>query len=180
MKVCVPFLILMTPEISIHEIAVMLKMQPHPEGGYFKETYRSELVISHEALTPHFPAARNICTAIYFLIGAGEFSAFHRIRSDEIWHFYAGDPLHVHEIKQDGTYRIIQLGHHFEKGEEPQAVVAAHSWFASECAIANGWSLVGCTVAPGFDFEDFELANKEELIRSYPQHATLIARLCKS
>lgn len=160
------------------EVASLLQLSPHPEGGYFKESYRSELLLPGNSV-PGFPSDRHCSTGIYFLIGGEQFSAFHRIRSDELWHFYAGQPLHVHVIAPDGTYSLLRVGNDFAAGYTPQAVVAAGSWFASESAATAGWSLVGCTVAPGFDFADFELAAGEALSRQFPQHAKLIRRLCR-
>lgn len=163
---------------SIEEVAAMLQLQPHPEGGFYQETYRSELVIPGGSLAA-FPHARHCSTGIYFLIGGAQFSAFHRIRSDELWHFYAGSPLHVHEIGEGGTYTLHRVGIDLANGYRPQAVVPAGSWFASECAMQNGWSLVGCTVSPGFDFADFELATRQSLSTQFPQHSALISRLCR-
>lgn len=165
--------------MDITTVARQLNMQPHPEGGFFRETYRSDLLLAQTALPETFPGDRNASTAIYFLIGGNNFSAFHRIASDELWHYYAGSPLHVHEILPDGTYHLLKIGFDLMNGYEPQATVKAGSWFASECASSDSWSLVGCTVAPGFDFADFELANKEQLATAYPQHSTLIRRLCR-
>lgn len=164
---------------KMDEIATSLNLKPHPEGGYFRETYRSVDVIDKNCLPSGFSSARNLSTAIYFLIGLGNFSAFHRILSDEMWHFYVGEPLHIHEIKPDGTYKLIKLGLNFSDGYEPQAIVPAHSWFASECATPKGWSLVGCTVSPGFDFTDFELAERKRLISKFPEQEQLITRLTR-
>jgi predicted cupin superfamily sugar epimerase len=166
---------------TIHEVAQLLSMQPHPEGGYYKETYRSELQLLQPALPDCFGGKRNVSTAIYFLIGSKMFSAFHKIKSDELWHFYAGSPLHVHELNTEGNYHLIKLGLDVSDGYFPQAQVKAGVWFASECAVdnENAWSLVGCTVAPGFDFNDFVLADKAQLANEYPQHHLLIERLCR-
>lgn len=165
-------------ELSMSEVAGLLELSQHPEGGYFKEVYRSALVLPGNTVAG-FPSDRHVSTSIYFLIGGQQFSAFHRIRSDELWHFYAGQPLHVHVIAPDGAYSLLRVGNDFAAGYKPQAVVAAGSWFASESATPDGWSLVGCTVAPGFDFADFELAAGEALSRQFPQHAELIRRLCR-
>jgi predicted cupin superfamily sugar epimerase len=156
-----------------------LHLLPHPEGGYYKETYRSDEQIPHHGLPQRFSAARFFSTAIYFLLEKENFSAFHRIQSDECWHFYAGDALLVHVIHTDGSYACIRLGNHPEQDEVFQAVVPAGSWFASETAPGGEFSLVGCTVAPGFDFADFELADHSRLSVQYPVHAKLIQRLCR-
>jgi uncharacterized protein len=155
-----------------------LKLEPHPEGGYFRQTYRAALTLGKNCL-PEFDGPRAVSTAIYFLLERENFSAFHRLRSDEMWHFYAGGSLVVHVIAQDGTYSKISLGASGDNGEVFQAVVKAGCWFASEMREKNSWALVGCTVSPGFDFADFKLAKREELARLYPQHRALIERLTR-
>ena len=156
-----------------------LKLIPHPEGGYYRETYRSELSIAREALPPQFTGARLVSTAIYFLLAGANFSAFHRLRSDELWHFYAGSPIDVHVIEPDGEYSEIQLGGDPHAGEVFQAVVKAGRWFASQVRDAKAFALAGCTVAPGFDFADFELGKRSDLVKLYPQHRNLIERLTR-
>jgi predicted cupin superfamily sugar epimerase len=156
-----------------------LQLDPHPEGGCFRQSYRSEVVIAREALPSEFAGKRAASTAIYFLLDGKSFSAFHRLRSDEVWHFYAGEPLLVHVIDPGGEYFRILLGHEPEAGQVLQAVVRAGCWFASHVADWNSFALVGCTVAPGFDFEDFEMGKREELVRIYPQHRELIERLTR-
>ena len=156
-----------------------LKMQLHPEGGWFKETYRSEEVVLGEHLPNRFGDARHFSTAIYFLLEGKQFSAFHRIKSDEMWHFYYGSPLHVYVINEEGQLQIIKLGNNPEAGEEFQAVVKAGCWFASKPAVEDSFCLVGCTVSPGFDFQDFEMANGNELAAQYPQHTEIILSLTR-
>src|SRR5271165_340190 len=156
-----------------------LKLEPHPEGGYYRQTYRSDVAIAQTALPAGFSGERAVSTAIYFLLDAENFSAFHRLRSDELWHFYAGGPLVVHVIHPDGAYSEIQVGCDPGAGEVLQAVVKAGCWFASRLRDPKSYALVGCTVSPGFDFEDFELAKREELVRLYPQHRHLIERLTR-
>jgi uncharacterized protein len=153
-------------------IVRLLEMQPHPEGGYYRESFRAPLMISG---LPH-GAPRAVSTAIYFLLPAGAFSAFHRVRSDEVWHHYDGDSLALHVIGSDGEYEKIVLGHNLRAGERPQAVVPADAWQAAE-SLGGNYSLCGCTVAPGFDFADFDLARRDELAAQFPQHAAIIARL---
>ena len=155
-----------------------LGLQPHPEGGYFKETYRSEETILASALPFRFGGDRNFSTAIYYLLEQGDYSAFHRIKSDECWHFYAGRTLHIHII-YNNNYSCIQLGAETDRGDLFQYVVPANAWFASEPAPGTNYSLVGCTVAPGFDFADFEMAKKQELTAAYPNYKTIIDRLCR-
>jgi uncharacterized protein len=156
-----------------------LGLERHPEGGYYRETYKSDLVLAREKLPAKFTGARAVSTAIYFLLEGEEFSAFHRLRSDEIWHFYVGAALVVHVIDEAGRYSEILLGSDAEAGEVLQAVVKAGCWFASRVRDGRSFALVGCMVAPGFDFEDFEMAKREELVRSYPQHQAVIERLTR-
>lgn len=150
-----------------------LGLFPHPEGGFYKETYRSE----DTAPTPQ--GERSLSTAIYFLLEEGNFSAFHRIKSDEVWHFYDGDPLSVYVIHSNGTLEEIKLGLDLAKGQIPQAVVPANCWFASMVADGGSFSLVGCTVAPGFDFRDFEMAKRTELATEFPQHLEIVSKLTR-
>jgi hypothetical protein len=156
-----------------------LQLEPHPEGGYFRQTYRSEVVIAREALPSEFTGARTASTAIYFLLEGKNFSAFHRLRSDEVWHFYAGEALMVHVIDREGKCSSIRLGRDLDAGEVPQAVVPAGCWFASHVADWKSWALVGCTVAPGFDFEDFEMGKRAGLVARYPLQREVIERLTR-
>jgi uncharacterized protein len=156
-----------------------LRLERHPEGGYFRQTYRSETEIAAEALPARFTGSRRVSTGIYFLLEAGNYSAFHRLRSDEMWHFYCGSGLAVHVIEAAGEYSILRLGCDAENGEVFQAVVRAGCWFGAEIVDRSSYALVGCTVAPGFDFEDFEMAKRLELVRAYPQQRKLIERLTR-
>ena len=162
---------------AVAQLIQQFDLLPHPEGGYYKETYRSSERISRESLPRRFKDGRYYSSAIYFLLEQGNFSAFHRIQSDECWHFYAGDTLLVHMISPEGTASTIQLGN--KPHTVYQHVVPAGYWFASETAPEGSFSFVGCTVAPAFDFADFELAEADVLSEEYPQHATLIRRLCR-
>lgn len=150
-----------------------LNLEPHPEGGFFRETYRSK------STTQTTEGARSHSTAIYFLLEKGNFSAFHRIKSDELWHFYAGDSLSIYVLHKTGKLEVIHLGADASQNQLPQAVVPADTWFASRVAGNGTYSLVGCTVAPGFDFADFELAEREKLQRAFPAHAETIAALTR-
>jgi predicted cupin superfamily sugar epimerase len=154
-------------------------LQPHPEGGWYKETYKSNERIPSNTLPVSFSGERAFSTAIYFLLEAGNFSAFHRIRSDECWHFYTGDTLLVYVLFPSGKLEIIELGNAFSRGELFQYVVPANCWFASRPAPGSSFSFVGCTVAPGFEFADFELADAAELRKIYPEHAVIINELCR-
>ncbi|SIO12550.1 cupin domain-containing protein [Chitinophaga niabensis] len=150
-----------------------LQLTQHVEGGSFRETYRAPLVLQQPA------GPRAASTGIYFLLEDGEFSAFHRIASDEMWHFYDGVTLHIYEIKPNGTLHVHRLGRDVAQGEQLQLVIPAGSWFASSVEETGGFALVGCTVAPGFDFADFELAEKAVLSQLFPQHAGLIGLLTR-
>jgi uncharacterized protein len=162
---------------TVQELIEQYALLPHPEGGYYKETYRSSEIISKEALPDRFAGERYYSSAIYFLLEQGNFSAFHRIQSDECWHFYAGDTLWVHMISPDGQFTTVHLGN--KPGTVYQYVVPAGYWFASETAPGGSFSFVGCTVAPAFDFTDFELADGNLLSQQFPQHGKLIQRLCR-
>jgi uncharacterized protein len=159
---------------QILDIVRRLEMQLHPEGGYFRESFRAPLILSG---LPH-GVQRNASTAIYFLLPAGSFSAFHRVRSDEVWHHYDGDPLALHIIDRDGAYVKILLGPNLRAGERPQAVVPADTWQAAE-PLGSSFSLCGCTVAPGFDYADFELAKRDEVAAQFPERAAIITRLTR-
>lgn len=167
----------MYPEAK--KIVDKLRLQPHPEGGYFKEIYRSEGVIPQNALGKKYEGNRNYCTAIYFLLTSDTFSAFHCIHQDEIWHFYAGSPILLHQITPEGIYSCLEIGNDFAKGQMPQVVVKGGVWFGATVKNENSFSLVGCTVSPGFDFRDFELAEQKKLIQAFPQHKAIIARLTR-
>ena len=151
-----------------------LNLAPHPEGGYYRESYRSNVGI--DALSPDqkFSGARSISTALYYLLKASEFSAFHRIRSDEMWHHYAGVPLTIHTIDSAGVCISRRLASRLEGGASPQWLVPARTWFAARPEDSSGYSLVGCTVSPGFEFQDFELARREALVRQFPAHRSVI------
>jgi predicted cupin superfamily sugar epimerase len=167
---------------SATEIAALVsqhKLLPHPEGGYYRELYRSEGIISSEELAPDFNGARNYCTSIYFLLTSSNFSGFHRIKQDEVWHFYHGSPLTVHVIDLEGKYTAHKVGFSLSENLAPQLVVPAGCWFASSVEEENSFAFVGCTVAPGFDFADFELAERETLTQLFPQHAAIIGVLTR-
>lgn len=160
------------------QIVEKLGLLPHPEGGFYKEEYRSKGIIPKNSLTS-FDGDRNYCTSIYFLLTSENFSGFHRIKQDEIWHFYQGSPLYIHVIDENGNYHKHTLGMDLTKNEFPQYTVPANCWFASSVVNKNDYSFVGCTVAPGFDFNDFELANRTSLIEEYPQHQNIITELTR-
>ncbi len=158
------------------KIIKQLDLQPHPEGGFFRECSRSAGTIRHDALPPNFDGERSFYTSIYYLLAGNDVSRFHRIKSDEIWYFHAGDGLYIHTISTDGVYvKNVLTG----KIENPcyQIVVPAGYWFAAEVTDKNSYCLVGCMVAPGFDFKDFEMADTEDLLKKYPEHEKVITRI---
>jgi predicted cupin superfamily sugar epimerase len=155
-----------------------LGLTPHPEGGWFRETYRSAESIAH--LPARFDGPRACSTAIYFLLARGERSALHRLRSDELWHAYDGGPLVVTVLHDDGRLEEHRLGLDVARGESPQVVVPAGRWFGARLADGAAYALVGCTVAPGFDFADFELASRRALTARFPQHRDAVERLTEA
>ncbi len=157
-----------------------LDLRKHPEGGYFRETYRSEEHIGGDALPRRYgEGSRAFSTAIYFLLADDDFSAFHRLRSDELWFFHAGSPLRIHVIDAEGNLSSHRLGGGAEEGAAFQMVIRAGNWFGASLDKSGTFALVSCTVAPGFDFRDFEMGEREALIRSYPRHHGVIERLTR-
>ena len=154
--------------LSADQIIKKYGMKSHPEGGHFRETYRCRNKANE----------RNLSTAIYFLLKGGEKSHFHRIKSDEIWHFYLGGPLKIVEIDLEGKIKETILGKNILKDQLLQYTVPAGHWFASTPLEGTSFSFVGCTVAPGFDFQDFELAKSSDLEAKYPDHTAVIRELC--
>ena len=158
------------------EIIQSLGLAPHPEGGFYREVYRSDAKVDH----PDSEAGeRSAITSIYFLLAEGDFSAFHRVRSDESWHLYAGGPLELHLIHQHGEYEVRRLGHDLGFGCLPQTTVPANCLQAACPAPNVAWAVCGCVVAPGFDFADFSMPSREELLLSFPQHEKIIRGLTR-
>ena len=156
---------------SAEDLITQLQLEAHPEGGFYKSTYTaSEAVATHNGSRP-------IYTSIYFLLRSTDISHLHRLQSDELWYYHGGSPLTVHMIYPDGTYEAKKLGLNIANGEVPQILVPKHTIFGSSVDDADAFSLVGCMVAPGFDFEDFELFTQEELLKDYPQHETVIRKM---
>lgn len=164
---------------EIQSIIDALDMQPHPEGGYFKETYRSTGRITGANLPEGIDSPRNYSTAIYFLITSEAYSAFHRIKQDEFWFFHRGSSVDFHTITNKGEHHLTKIGNDVLNQEKPQHMVKGGDWFAAEVKGENNYALVSCTVSPGFDFEDFELANRNQLISLYPNHADIINLLTR-
>lgn len=149
-------------------------LMAHPEGGYFSESYRSDGMIPQNALPEQFTGSRHFSTAIYFLLEKGHYSHLHRIHSDEIWHFYLGGPLRLAMLHPDGRTEEVILGQDIEAGQLLQYAVPAGVWFGATPCTESDFSFVGCTVAPGFDFADFEMGGKEALKAAWPQASACI------
>jgi predicted cupin superfamily sugar epimerase len=156
-----------------------LRLEPHPEGGFFREVYRSKEWIPHAALPQRFSGSRAFSTSIYYLLQSGDFSAFHRIHSDETWHFYAGGPLEIVTLLDGGAVSTI-LGTNVGRGEHLQYTVPSGVWFGARPCVDTHYSLVGCTVSPGFDFADFEMGHSERLCREFPSALAVIEALTRT
>jgi predicted cupin superfamily sugar epimerase len=156
-----------------------LKLKKHPEGGFYSETYRSEVRLPLDISPKETVGQRSLMTSIYYLLCGDEFSALHRLKSDEMWHFYDGYPLCVHMLDGQGHHTWFRLGRDADAGDVLQCVVPGGCWFGAALLDPGTWALVGCVVAPGFDFRDFELADRRELLRLYPRHRDLIVRLTR-
>jgi predicted cupin superfamily sugar epimerase len=153
-----------------------LGMQKHPEGGYFVETYRSDEIIPKNCLNERYPSDRNISTTIYFLLTKDSPSKFHRIKSDEFWFYHQGGTLEIKIIDKEGNLESKKLGVNFDSYERLQHYIPQNNWFGAE-VIEGDYVLISCTVAPGFDFSDFEIGNRNSLIGEYPNHTEIINRL---
>ncbi|MCX6269978.1 MAG: cupin domain-containing protein [Bacteroidetes bacterium] len=166
-------------DLQVEDLIRELGLQPHPEGGYYKETYRCKEQIDQPQLPARFNGVRNFSTAIYYLLVDSDYSSFHRILSDEIWHHYLGSPLVLFQIDNEGNLQESILGNDIRAGQLPQLVIPQGNWFAAKVLNNKGFSLAGCTVSPGFDFSDFELGNKIDLMEIFPLHAVIIEELCR-
>ena len=156
-----------------------LQLSRHPEGGRFRQVYIAQEMIPRHSLPSRFTADKPFCTAIYYLLNEKDFSAFHRIRQDELWHFYDGASLTIHMIDGGGNYSTVKLGRDLQAGETPLAVVKGGWLFGATVSDPLSYALAGCTVAPGFDFADFEIPSRQELLQQYPQHRHIIEMLTR-
>ncbi len=154
-----------------------LKLQPHSEGGYFREIYKSKIVIPAKDLPPDFSDSRSAMTSGYYLLAGDDFSRFHRLKADELWHHYEGGPLIIYIINSSGELEKHILGMDLKSGENPSVLIEKKQWFAAELKDKDSFVLAGCTVVPGFEYEDLELADRATLIAYYPQHKDIIKRL---
>ncbi len=165
--------------MSVEELIEALGLEPHPEGGFFRQSYRSSGRIDEEALPSGFGGGRCYGTAIYYLLPRNERSRWHRLRADEIWHFYLGGPLLLAHISPEGVARVIRLGRQLQEGEVLQYTIPAGHWMAAAPGPDSPYSLVGCTVAPGFEFSDLEMVETEALAGMYPHARQIIEGLGK-
>ena len=156
---------------SIEQLIEQMQLQPHPEGGFYRSSLRAEDALTLER------GERPLYTSIYFLLRSQDISHFHRLQSDEIWYYHGGSALTIHMIYPNGTYEAKKLGLDIENGEQPQIVVKKNTIFGSSVETDNTFGLVGCMVAPGFDFVDFELFTQKELLAKYPQHEEIIKKM---
>lgn len=159
----------------IDELVETLGLQPHPEGGFYTEVYRSDGIIEIEE--DEFPDGRHYSTSIYYMLKSGDHSHFHRIKSDEVWHHYEGSSITIHLISPTGSYRKLKVGKNLENGEKPQQIVPAGYWFGVTVDEPDSFALCGCTVSPGFNFDDFEMADRSELLQQFPDHKKIIKKL---
>jgi len=158
----------MSGMLRIDDVITRLGLKPHPEGGYYAETFRSK-----ESVTLADGRLRSASTAIHFLLPSGSFSALHRVAADETWHHYGGEPLELVTISPEGFLERVILGPDLEVGQRPQHVVLS-GWWQGARPLQGDFSLNGCTVAPGFDFADFEMPARAVLLKLFPQHAAVI------
>ncbi len=156
-----------------------LGLQPHREGGYFRENYRAKEVIPKESLPERYDGDRHFSSSIYFLLQEYDFSAFHKLKSDEIWHFYAGAPLNIYLFDSQGELQTITLGNNIAKGEIAQVLIPYGHWFAAELTRKDSYCLAGCTASPAFEYDDFEMGDKKQLTRLYPGYARFIEKLTR-
>ena len=161
-------------EVLIHS----LKLIPHPEGGFYRETYRSNETISN--LPERYQGkSRNLGTSIIFLLKGNQYSAFHKIQSDEIWHYYEGSPVKLYVLDENGILQTYILGNDIKNGSNYQVIIEHNKWFAAKPVDPESFTLMGCTVSPGFDFSDFQLAKRNELLKKYPQHHSIILKFTR-
>ena len=157
---------------SKEKIIDSLNLLKHPEGGWYCETYRSQGDVETER------GQRQLATVIYFMLSGDDISAFHRLNSDEFWYYHQGARMNVHIIHENGKYEYLKLGPIGEEGSRPQLLLPAGCWFAADCEDKSSYSLISCSVHPGFDFLDFELAKLESLILQYPEYSGVIEKFC--
>jgi uncharacterized protein len=156
-----------------------LGLLPHPEGGFYKETYRSKISIDSKVLPLGYKNSRRLATSIYYLLRSGEISHFHRLRSDELWYYHTGSSIRIVIIDQEGHKQTRLLGPRAEKAEHLQVIVPAGTLFGAEVIESDSFGLFGCMVSPGFEFDDFEMFNKEDLKQAYPKQSEIIEKYAR-
>jgi hypothetical protein len=160
------------------QIQELLKLRPLPvEGGYFAETYRSKFALAQQSLPSGYAGERALSTAIYYMLTPNTFSAIHRLKGDEVYHFYLGDPAEMLILKSDGTGEAVIIGQDITSGMRLQHVVPGGAWQGSRLAPGGKFALMGTTMSPGFDPADFEIGRRDELSTRYPSYAERIANL---
>jgi hypothetical protein len=165
--------------LNAEDIIRLLHMEPHPEGGYFAEGYRSSEFLAREALPARYPGPRRTGTAIYYLLTAATFSEIHRVASDEIFHFYLGDPVEMLQLRPDGSTHRVAIGADLAQNMRPQVVVPHGVWQGSRLVPGGRFALLGCTVGPGFEYADYERGSRELLLAQYPEARELILALTR-
>jgi predicted cupin superfamily sugar epimerase len=165
--------------MTAEEIIALLHLVPHPEGGYFAETYRSNESVACGHLPSRYTGDRAFGTAIYYLLTPGSFSSIHRLASDEVFHFYLGDPVEMVLLFPDGSDEVLLMGPDLTTGMLPQAVVPAGVWQGARLVPGGAYALLGTTVAPGFDFADFETGECDILVERHPSRSALITALTR-
>ena len=163
---------------EVNKIIKNFDMKPHPEGGYYTENYRSKINIAEKNLPESFSGRRSISTSILFLLPQNSFSAFHKLKQDEIWYYHAGEGLVLHCIAPDHTYTKHVMGSGIKAGEFPQIIIPAGTFFAAETT--NNFAFSGCVVTPGFDFADLDMPSAAQLIKMFPEHESLIRKFTRS
>jgi uncharacterized protein len=165
--------------LTAERLIKLLNLKPHPEGGYYAETYRSKELIAMEALPDRYSGPRSYGTAIYYLLTPQTFSAIHRLATDEIYHFYLGDPVELIRLEPDGSGRLILLGDDVAGGMQVQAVISRGTWQGARLFEGGKYALLGTTVAPSFEFVDFEAGRRSDLILAYPSFRDIIIALTR-
>jgi uncharacterized protein len=166
--------------ITLERLKEQLNLRPLPaEGGYYSETYRSPVKLPPSALPGHYTGARSLSTAIFYLLTSDTFSAMHMLPGDEIYHFYAGDPVEMLQLHPDGTGNTFILGQRLDEGMKLQLCVPGFSWQGSRLVAGGEWALLGTTMAPGFEFEDFRPGRHDELVMRYPAFQQMISELTR-
>jgi predicted cupin superfamily sugar epimerase len=166
--------------LTADQIIALLNLKPHPEeGGYFVETHRSSETLSEKALPSRYKGIRSFGTAIYYLLTPETFSAMHRLQSDEVFHFYLGDPVEMLQLWPDGSGKVITIGSDILNGMLPQIIVPRGVWQGAKLIRDGSFALLGTTVSPGFESEDYESGRRDELVKSYPQFREVIIALTK-